>query len=172
MSLKGSIIHGCASRMSPLQQASIKYLPQIISCSYWGLPAPLRRLFSVRECTRNPKWARWLGLLSDILKSITPEMDPVSHLIVNANSTGSYTQPAQHVLCQMLFLHACLFGVTTRVWQGLCTNIQHILSVGARSFFLFLFLFGTLFFFLSFSSALLLLWQGTAGRSGWRGGLG
>lgn len=97
--------------MSPLQQASIKYLPQIISCSHWGLPVPLGRLFSVSACTGNPKWARWLWLL----REISPDMDLISHLTVNANSTGSYTELTQHItLCAF---PTWLSGAKIRVWE-------------------------------------------------------
>lgn len=128
--------------MSPLQWASIKYLPQIISCSYWGLPDPLRRLFSLWAWMGNPKWAQWLGPLSHIWKSITPEMDLMSHFTVNATSTGSYMQPTQACAPSNTF-PACLFVVTIRVWEELCTNVQHIFCGWLWIYFLFLF--GSLF---------------------------
>lgn len=106
ISQKGSIIHDCASRMSLLQQASIKYLPEIISCSHWGLPVPLERLFSATACTGNPN-------VNPVTVAALGNMFGWSHNTVNAKSAGIesllYLMCAHCIYFSRPFFSRCIF---------------------------------------------------------------
>lgn len=102
---RGSIIHGCVSRMSPLQRSSIKYLPQIISSSRGALPAPLGEL-RMQESLMRP--ASVAALPPRSLTIHHPGDGSHKSAAVNVACTGGRVPELKHFLWICARIRVCL----------------------------------------------------------------